>query len=310
MPLIYGDSFQDDEDVCNMLAAMRLSNSQSSDTSVQHNPPSPVTRRSMAVVSNDPVNRISTVVAEQERPGHQQESDSAPAAGGPCSPIRERPSVSTPAPAAIVQQDPYNVMSGKRTGVRETWHVILSCFNLLPDAGDATQGVPGGTVRRMRVTVPRRRKGRRVAYVVFEGLAPGVYDTWEEVKPLVTGVPGNIHQGFDHRREAERAYVVVFALGALRTLPARHDAIQLAPAPAIPTPEAIMAAFASASDDFLGAEWHVVFKGKRPGVYPAWNFAATQTNGVSCSIYKKYPSKAEAMEAYDEARRDGFTEVL
>ena len=47
-----------------------------------------------------------------------------------------------------------------------------------PDAGDATQGVPGGTVRRMRVTVPRRRKGRHVAYVVFEGLAPGVYDTW------------------------------------------------------------------------------------------------------------------------------------
>lgn len=95
MPLIYGDSFQDDEDVCNMLAAMWLSNSQSSDTSVQHNPPSPVTRRSMAVVSNDPVNRISTVVAEQERPGHQQESDSAPAAGGPCSPIREQPSVSS-----------------------------------------------------------------------------------------------------------------------------------------------------------------------------------------------------------------------
>jgi len=83
-------------------------------------------------------------------------------------------------------------------------------------------------------------------------------------------VPGNIHQGFDHRREAERAYVVAFALGALSILPARRDAIQLAPAPAIPTPEAIMAAFASASDDFLRAEWHVVFKGKRPGVYPAW----------------------------------------
>ena len=48
-----------------------------------------------------------------------------------------------------------------------------------PDAGDATQGVPGGTVYRMRVVVPRqRRRGRRAAYVVFEGLTPGVYDTW------------------------------------------------------------------------------------------------------------------------------------
>jgi hypothetical protein len=35
-------------------------------------------------------------------------------------------------------------------------------------------------------------------------------------------------------------------------------------------PEAMMESFAGADDDFLGAEWHVVFKGKRPGVYPAW----------------------------------------
>jgi len=38
------------------------------------------------------------------------------------------------------------------------------------------------------------------------------------------------------------------------------------------TPERIMQAFASASDNFLGAEWHVVFKGSVPGVYPAWYF--------------------------------------
>jgi hypothetical protein len=33
----------------------------------------------------------------------------------------------------------------------------------------------------MRVVPPtQRRRGRRVAYVVFEGLAPGVYDTWQD----------------------------------------------------------------------------------------------------------------------------------
>jgi hypothetical protein len=91
----------------------------------------------------------------------------------------------------------------------------------------------------------------------------------EEVEPLVKRVPGNIHQGFDSRLEAERAYVVAYALGALRVLRARGDASQ-ALARAIPTPDAVMRAFAAASDAFLGAEWHVVFKGLRPRIYPAW----------------------------------------
>ena len=92
----------------------------------------------------------------------------------------------------------------------------------------------------------------------------------EEVEPLVNRILGNVHQGFDHRREAERAYILAFSLGALRVLPPCGGAVQQALAPAAPTPEAVMAAFADASDDFLGVEWHVVFKGKRPGVYPAW----------------------------------------
>ena len=89
------------------------------------------------------------------------------------------------------------------------------------------------------------------------------------MEPLVKSIPGNIHQGFDNRRDAERAYVVAFALGALRILPRRGDTSQT-PAPAIPTPENMMEAFTNTSSDFLGADWHVVFKGLRPGVYPAW----------------------------------------
>jgi hypothetical protein len=92
----------------------------------------------------------------------------------------------------------------------------------------------------------------------------------EETEPLVIRVPGNIFQGFDQRYEAERAYVVAFALGALHVLSPRDNTGERPPAPATPMPEAIMAAFASASDNFLGAEWHVVFKGLKPGIYPAW----------------------------------------
>jgi hypothetical protein len=92
----------------------------------------------------------------------------------------------------------------------------------------------------------------------------------EEVEPLVNGIPGNIHQGFDHRCEAECAYVLAFAMGTLRVLLARHDIGQEVLAPAMPMTKAVMAAFALASDNFLEAEWYVVFKGKKPGVYPAW----------------------------------------
>jgi hypothetical protein len=89
-------------------------------------------------------------------------------------------------PTVSITDDVYYVASGKRTGVRETWYVLpapisididqlLSCR---ADAGEATQGVPGGQVVKYRVTPPKRRHKKCTAYVVFEGLAPGVYNTW------------------------------------------------------------------------------------------------------------------------------------
>ena len=63
--------------------------------------------------------------------------------------------------------------------------------------------------------------------------------------------------------------MLAHAMGAVRTLPRRGSAA-VGPSPAAPTPQAIMDAFASMPDDFLGADWYVVYKGKRPGLYPAW----------------------------------------
>jgi hypothetical protein len=40
------------------------------------------------------------------------------------------------------------------------------------------------------------------------------------------------------------------------------------------------------------------------------NFAATQTKNVSCAIYRRYSTKREADEAYEEAQADGFVETL
>lgn len=91
-----------------------------------------------------------------------------------------------------------------------------------------------------------------------------------QCEPLVKGVPFNVYQGFDSRREAERAYLLAFALGCLRTLPPHRPMVNVPLAPACPTPEALMEAFSQCDEAFLSAEWHVVFKGRRPGVYPAW----------------------------------------
>lgn len=66
------------------------------------------------------------------------------------------------------------------------------------------------------------------------------------------------------------AYVLAYALGAIRVVPDREGRFLQADA-AAPTPEEFMDAMdAIDDDDFLGMKWHVVFKGKRPGVYPSW----------------------------------------
>lgn len=52
----------------------------------------------------------------------------------------------------------------------------------VPPVLDATLEVLGSNT--FTVTPPKpshpRRRGRATAYVVFEGLAPGVYETWQE----------------------------------------------------------------------------------------------------------------------------------
>lgn len=62
---------------------------------------------------------------------------------------------------------------------------------------------------------------------------------------------------------------MAYSIGAVRVLSA-HRSEGRATAPAAPMPPVIMEAFEDADERFLEADWHVVFKGKTPGVYPAW----------------------------------------
>lgn len=43
-------------------------------------------------------------------------------------------------------------------------------------------------------------------YVVWIGLSPGIYDSWEECKNQVEGWKGAVYKGFATREEAEEAY--------------------------------------------------------------------------------------------------------
>ena len=47
---------------------------------------------------------------------------------------------------------------------------------------------------------------KRRFYVVWNGLTPGVYDSWEECKAQIAGVKQALYKAFDTREEAERAY--------------------------------------------------------------------------------------------------------
>jgi hypothetical protein len=88
-----------------------------------------------------------------------------------------------------------------------------------------------------------------------------------EVEPLVKGIPNNNYKGFETRCQAEQSYLLAGTLGCLYIL-SRDPSTPRAPAK--PISEAVMAAFCASSDDFLGSDWHVVTKGRCPGVYPAW----------------------------------------
>lgn len=91
--------------------------------------------------------------------------------------------------------------------------------------------------------------------------------TRDDAEDQILGIRGNNHKAYATRLMAERAWLLANALGTVRRLDRAGVAIQI---PAIAFPDEVMDAFTAFPDDFLGAEWHVVTKGRRPGIYPSW----------------------------------------
>lgn len=99
---------------------------------------------------------------------------------------------------------------------------------------------------------------------------------WHHYIHLVNYVPNTNYKGFQKLDEANMAYIIAYALGFVKAIPARNcnDLGPPAPTPSLitttPSQNEILAALSSASPNFLGQTWYAVFKGIRPGVYPSW----------------------------------------
>lgn len=48
--------------------------------------------------------------------------------------------------------------------------------------------------------------GKQKYYVVWNGVSPGIYNSWTDCKLQINGFTGAVYKSFDSREEAERAY--------------------------------------------------------------------------------------------------------
>ncbi|KZP14613.1 hypothetical protein FIBSPDRAFT_959560 [Athelia psychrophila] len=208
-----------------------------------------------------------------------------------------RPSTSVPGPLSSVPGPSlfirrYNVTSPSRTGLIETWAL----------AGHLTQGVPGGHVKHSDRALTQQR-----VYVVFQGLQVGIFESWNDAEPHVAAIKGSTYEAYSSRLCAERAWVLGHALGAVRRLDRTDTALAV---PAVAYPSNIVLSFLELKDDYLGTPWQVVSQGRRPGIYPCWNIAASQVQCVPAAVWSKYPSKLAAVIAFERAKRKRAVRTL
>ncbi|KAJ7805454.1 hypothetical protein B0H14DRAFT_3771589 [Mycena olivaceomarginata] len=188
-------------------------------------------------------------------------------------------------PVTPTRSSTYSFRTPCTRGVTQDWSL----------AGYATQGVRGAHVVSHRSSPVSKKKKKSVAYVVFCGLKCGVFATWDEVEPLVTGVPNCIFRGFPSFAAAWAAFEYAEARSWTRDLSRSHPApIASLPEPISPIIASNALSVTSETDD---DRWYVVYRGIRPGVYRS----QLNTLGVKNSVFQAVEGLSTALAEYAAA---------
>ncbi|KAJ7154959.1 hypothetical protein C8R43DRAFT_1126344 [Mycena crocata] len=166
-------------------------------------------------------------------------------------------------------------------------------------AGNATQGVPGGRV--YVVQSPSKKRGpKKAVFVVFCGTRYGVFLTWRETEPLVSGVRNCIFRGYWTLREAEAAFAYAHARGWTRVA----DPNSVSVIPVLPQPDASAAGDnpLNGDNDTHDDRWFVVYSGIAPGVYRSHLECQLNTLGVRGALHESITGKSAALAKFEAAK--------
>ncbi|KAJ7435119.1 hypothetical protein B0H11DRAFT_2257618 [Mycena galericulata] len=163
------------------------------------------------------------------------------------------------------------------------------------EAAAATQGVCGPHVYTVQSSPKARRKNR--VYVVFCGCRSGVFHTWAETEPLVSGVHNCIFRGYSTTAEAHAAFRYALQRSWVRS----YDDSATISIPALPVPGPLAEINPLNGAEILNSKWFVVYRGISPGVYRSHLEAQLNTLGVKGVLHESIEGKAAALAKYAAA---------
>ncbi|KAJ7487166.1 hypothetical protein FB451DRAFT_1168548 [Mycena latifolia] len=175
-------------------------------------------------------------------------------------------------------------------------------------AASATQGVPRSSVRAVHhgSPSPSKRRGKKVAYVVFCGKRCGVFHTWAETEPLVSGV-ASIFRGYASVADAQAAFAYAQARSWIRS----SEATVSVAIPALPRPHGPH----DTQNPLNGSEqlddrWYIVYQGICPGIYRSHLESQLNTLAIRGAVHESVTGESAARSKYARALRQGNTKAL
>ncbi|KAJ7893751.1 hypothetical protein B0H13DRAFT_2339566 [Mycena leptocephala] len=160
-------------------------------------------------------------------------------------------------------------------------------------AGSATQGVARSSVHAVHKS-PKKKSTTKQAYVVFQGLRCGIFLTWSDADPLVTGISSAIHRGYSTIADAEAAYAYAQARGWTRSFDAPLRPIPVLPQPvALDDPNQVNPLHGT---ERLDNRWFIVYSGISPGVYHSHLECQLNTMGLRGALHESVVGKRAALD--------------